>query len=78
MKKVGIADTTFARFDMAKSAIDELQSYATGFKILRYSVPGMKDLLVKNYLKNLIVILSWRLVCLAPNLLTSNVLTKQA
>jgi len=44
MKKIGIADTTFARFDMAKSAIDELQSYATGFKILRYSVPGMKDL----------------------------------
>jgi riboflavin synthase len=44
MKKIGIADTTFACFDMAKSAIDELQSHATGFKILRYSVPGMKDL----------------------------------
>ena len=44
MKKIGIADTTFAHFDMAKSAIDELQSYATGFKILRYTVPGMKDL----------------------------------
>ena len=46
MKKIGIADTTFARFDMAKSAIDELQSHATGFKILRYTVPGMKDLTV--------------------------------
>jgi riboflavin synthase len=44
MKKIGIADTTFACFDMAKSAINELQSYATGFKILRYTVPGMKDL----------------------------------
>ncbi len=44
MKKIGIADTTFARFNMAKSAIDELQSNATGFKILRYTVPGMKDL----------------------------------
>jgi len=44
MKKIGIADTTFARFDMAKSAIDELQSHATGFKIMRYTVPGMKDL----------------------------------
>jgi len=44
MKKIGIADTTFARFDMAKSAINELQSHATGFKILRYTVPGMKDL----------------------------------
>jgi len=44
MKKIGIADTTFARFNMAKSAIDELQSNATGFKIMRYTVPGMKDL----------------------------------
>jgi len=44
MKKIGIADTTFARFDMAKSAINELQSNDTGFKILRYTVPGMKDL----------------------------------
>jgi len=44
MKKIGIADTTFARYNMAKSAIDELQSNATGFKILRYTVPGMKDL----------------------------------
>ncbi len=44
MKKIGIADTTFARNNMAKSAIDELQSNATGFKILRYTVPGMKDL----------------------------------
>ena len=44
MKKIGIADTTFARFDMAKSAINELQSQATGFKIMRYTVPGMKDL----------------------------------
>jgi riboflavin synthase len=44
MKKIGIADTTFARFNMAKSAINELQSNATGFKIIRYTVPGMKDL----------------------------------
>ena len=44
MKKIGIADTTFARYNMAKSATDELQSNATGFKILRYTVPGMKDL----------------------------------
>jgi len=44
MKKIGIADTTFARHDMAKAAIDELQSKSTGFKIIRYTVPGMKDL----------------------------------
>ena len=44
MKLIGIADTTFARFDMGSSAIDELKSNATGFKIIRYTVPGIKDL----------------------------------
>lgn len=44
MKKIGIADTTFAVFDMAKVAIDELKKNATGFKIIRYTVPGVKDL----------------------------------
>lgn len=44
MKKIGVADTTFARFDMAKAAIDELKSNHTGFKIIRYTVPGIKDL----------------------------------
>ena len=44
MKKIGIADTTFARFDMAQSAINELHSNGTGFTIQRYTVPGMKDL----------------------------------
>jgi len=44
MKKIGIADTTFARYDMAKAAIDELKSNITGFKIIRYTVPGVKDL----------------------------------
>lgn len=44
MKRIGIADTTFARFDMAAAAINELQSFATGIKIIRYTVPGIKDL----------------------------------
>jgi len=44
MKKIGIADTTFARYDMAKAAIDELKSNRTGLKIIRYTVPGIKDL----------------------------------
>ena len=44
MKKIGIADTTFARYDMGKAAINELQSNNTGFKIIRYTVPGIKDL----------------------------------
>lgn len=44
MKRIGIADTTFARYDMAKAAIDELKSTGTGFVIERYTVPGVKDL----------------------------------
>ena len=44
MKRIGIADTTFARYDMADAAIKELTSMATGIKIIRYTVPGIKDL----------------------------------
>lgn len=44
MKRIGIADTTFARYDMAQAAINELKANATGFKIERYTVPGIKDL----------------------------------
>ncbi|MFQ6120016.1 MAG: riboflavin synthase [Methanosarcinales archaeon] len=45
--KVGIADTTFARFDMAKVAIEELQNKVS-VKIERYTVPGIKDLPVAS------------------------------
>lgn len=44
MKTIGIADTTFARFDMASAAINELERTGTGFRIERYTVPGVKDL----------------------------------
>lgn len=44
MKKIGICDTTFSRFDMASAAIDELKKTGTGFRIERYTVPGIKDL----------------------------------
>jgi len=44
MKKIGIVDTTFARYDMGTAAIDELKSNKTGFKIIRYTVPGIKDI----------------------------------
>ena len=44
MAKIGIADTTFARYDMAKAAIDELKKNVSGISIIRYTVPGMKDL----------------------------------
>lgn len=44
MRRIGIADTTFARFDMGGAAIQELKSMGTGFEIVRYTVPGVKDL----------------------------------
>ena len=43
MNRVGIADTTFARYDMAGSAIKEFKKWAS-VKIERYTVPGVKDL----------------------------------
>jgi riboflavin synthase len=42
--KVGIADTTFARFDMAREAMDEIKKLASGISFVRYTVPGVKDL----------------------------------
>ena len=47
MKKVGIADTTFARYDMGAAAIDELKKRAS-VTIERYTVPGIKDLPVAS------------------------------
>jgi riboflavin synthase len=44
MKRIGIVDTTFSRFDMATSAIDEINSISSHHKIIRYTVPGIKDL----------------------------------
>jgi len=41
--KVGVADTTFARINMGKIAIDELKRHAS-VGIERYTVPGIKDL----------------------------------
>jgi len=47
LKRIGIVDTTFARYDMAKSAIDRLRSIGTGYRIIRRTVPGIKDLPVE-------------------------------
>lgn len=41
--KIGIADTTFARIDMARFAIDKIRKNSDA-KIIRYTVPGFKDL----------------------------------
>jgi len=43
MKKIGIADTTFARVDMAQFAIDVIKKSSKA-EIIRYTVPGFKDL----------------------------------
>jgi riboflavin synthase len=47
VKKVGIADTTFARYDMGAAAIEELKK-GVSVKIERYTVPGIKDLPVAS------------------------------
>jgi riboflavin synthase len=44
VKKIGVVDTTFARVDMATPAIRTLRSRGTGFRVLRRTVPGIKDL----------------------------------
>jgi riboflavin synthase len=41
--KIGVADTTFARVDMGRFAIDELKKHAS-VSIERATVPGIKDL----------------------------------
>jgi riboflavin synthase len=44
VKKIGVVDTTFARVDMADYAVRALRSSGTGFKVVRNTVPGIKDL----------------------------------
>jgi riboflavin synthase len=43
MKRIGIADTTFARVDMARAAISIIKKEVSA-EIVRYTVPGIKDL----------------------------------
>src|SRR6266513_6178541 len=44
LKRIGIVDTSFSRYDMASAAIHELRKQGGGFVIERYTVPGIKDL----------------------------------
>ncbi len=48
MKTIGIADTTFARYNMGKAAIDELKALNPNILIKRTTVPGIKDLPVAS------------------------------
>jgi riboflavin synthase len=44
VKRIAVVDTTFARVDMAGYAVKALQARGTGFKVVRDTVPGIKDL----------------------------------
>lgn len=44
MKRIGVVDTTFSRVDMGSIAEDELRSMGSGFRVIRRTVPGVKDL----------------------------------
>ncbi|MGC9516966.1 MAG: riboflavin synthase [Methanomicrobiales archaeon] len=46
--KIGICDTTFARFDMARQAIDEIKNHVGNIKFIQRTVPGIKDLPVAS------------------------------
>lgn len=48
MKRIGIVDTTFSRVNMGLEAVDELRSIGSGFRIIRRTVPGVKDLPVAS------------------------------
>ena len=43
MRQIGVADTTFARHDMAKAAMNELKQLCS-VNFVRKTVPGIKDL----------------------------------
>ncbi len=44
MIKIGVVDTTFARVDMAKHVIRILEENMPEAEIIRYTVPGLKDI----------------------------------
>ncbi|MCD6487875.1 MAG: riboflavin synthase [Desulfurococcales archaeon] len=53
MIKIGVVDTTFARVDMARYAIEVIKEHMPNAVILRYTVPGIKDIPVAA--RNLII-----------------------
>lgn len=44
MTKFGIADTTFSRVDMGRIALETIRKLDPDATVLRYTVPGIKDL----------------------------------
>ncbi len=43
MKTIGVVDTTFARFNMGRAAVDEIKQHVSA-TVIRVTVPGVKDL----------------------------------
>jgi len=43
-KCVGVIDTTFSRVDMGAVALHVLREELTGYRVIRWTVPGIKDL----------------------------------
>ena len=44
--KLGVVDTTFARYDMGSLAVKTIKEHAPDSTTVRYTVPGIKDLAV--------------------------------
>jgi riboflavin synthase len=44
MTRIGVVDTTFARVDMARHVIRVLEEELPDAEIIRYTVPGIKDI----------------------------------
>ena len=42
--KIGICDTTFARYDLAAAAMDEIKQHVGNQEYVQRTVPGVKDL----------------------------------
>ncbi len=65
MYRVGIVDTTFSRVNMAKIVIDELRNNLSNIQIIRYTVPGIKDIpvaakkLIEEYNCDIVITLGW-------------------
>ncbi len=46
--KIGFSETTFARFDMASAALDQIKGQVANITFVRRIVPGIKDLPVAS------------------------------
>lgn len=65
MYKIGVVDTTFARVDMASHAIKVIKEHLPSSKIIRYTVPGIKDIpvaakkLIEEYGCDIVITFGW-------------------